>query len=158
MATGRLYGVTLEGAETAPITGHIIGVWLEGSEPSAGMGQLIEVWFEGEPAFIVAPFPTQQPVDPGVTVSLTGTVGAGPAADSWTFTQTDGVDVTLSGTGATRTFTAPGSFTGTTVKLSVTATAGEVESEPTVVEVPVLPQSTWVWDGENPSPMFITSI
>lgn len=83
-------------------TGHALAVRLEGSgwftEYQADATGLSITWADPYQAG------TDQTVDPWSTVTLTGT----PSGGSWS--QTSGPSVTLSGSGAVRTFTAPASM------------------------------------------------
>lgn len=82
--------------------------------------------------------PDQFDIEPLSTVTLTAT--ANTAVTTWAWTQTAGPAVTLSGTGATRTFTAPATQAGTTLTFSVTADASPADT----VDVEVLPHDVWV--------------
>lgn len=61
------------------------------------------------------------------TATVTATLAAGSAApDSWTWTQTSGPTVTLSGSGASRTFELPALMDGGTITIQATATKDSV--------------------------------
>lgn len=78
-------------------------------------------------------------------VTLTATIGGSVSA--WSWTQTAGPAVSLSGSGATRSFTAPALLAGAVLEFAVTATIGGVVSPPGAVAVTVLPHQWWVLDG-----------
>lgn len=86
--------------------------------------------------------PDQTGVEPWSTVTLDGSGSSDPDGSiaSYAWSQTAGPAVTLSGTGATRTFAAPGTLAGATLTFSLTVTdnAGATSTADTVT-VTVLP-------------------
>jgi hypothetical protein len=82
--------------------------------------------------------PDQVDVEPWTTVTLTGAVsGATVVSSSWT--QTAGTAVTLTGSGPTRTFTAPGTIAGDTLTFTYSATNPDGATSSDSVTVTVLP-------------------
>lgn len=73
-----------------------------------------------------------------VTASITGTVSA------WAWSQTAGPTVTLSGSGASRSFTAPATMDGAAITLQAIATIGGVDSPAGSVTVSVRAHQWWV--------------
>lgn len=90
-----------------------------------------------------------QSVEPGSSVTVTAVLSDASTADSYTWRQISGPAITLSGTGNSRTFTAPHAMppAGATVVLGVTATKSGVTSNETIANVVALPQVSWVWNG-----------
>lgn len=83
-------------------------------------------------------------VEAGSTVNLTATHTGGDAPDAWSWVQLSGTAVTLSGSGSTRSFTAPASYNGTTVAVGVTASKTGTAGPQDAITVNVLPQPMWV--------------
>lgn len=76
-------------------------------------------------------------VEPLSTVTLAAT--ANMAVTAWTWTQTGGPAVTLTGTGATRTFTAPANENGATLTFTASADGSPADT----VTIDVLPHDLW---------------
>jgi hypothetical protein len=74
--------------------------------------------------------------EPNQTVTLTA-VTTGGTPSSWIFTQTGGVTVTLSGTGASRTFVAPALADGTILDFEVTVTRAGAADATATLEISV---------------------
>lgn len=87
----------------------------------------------------------QANVDAYTTVTLTG---SGSDSDgtiaNYAWSQTDGPAVTLTGTGANRTFRAPATIDGTTLTFQLTVTDNGGATGTDSVDVAVLPHSTWL--------------
>lgn len=84
--------------------------------------------------------------DPYELVTVTATASLTP--DTWTWNQTSGMPVTLTGTGATRTFVSPGTLNGGDIVLMVTAARGGSTPATSSVRVSVLPHSGfWAYNG-----------
>lgn len=80
-------------------------------------------------------------VEPLSTVTLSAT--ANMAVTTWTWAQTGGPAVTLTGTGASRTFKAPANENGATLTFTVSADGSPTDT----VVVEVLPHDLWVLRG-----------
>lgn len=65
-----------------------------------------------------------------------------PPASVWVYRVISG-PVTLTGSGQSRTFTAPGTFDGTTVQIGVTAYNGPIASQERVATFTVKPWNSW---------------
>lgn len=97
----------------------------------------------------IASFTISTAGEPGSTATATATLApSSPVADSWTFTQTAGPAVALSGTGATRTFQIPyvPDATGADISISVTATAGGL-TDTALATAHALCHTFWWRDG-----------
>lgn len=77
--------------------------------------------------------------EPGLACTLTATHTAGAAPSSWSWSQISGPTVTLSGSGNTRTFTAPSSLTGATVVIGCTPTGSSLTGAQDTITVTVPP-------------------
>lgn len=125
---------------------------LEGSAPVVAKVRWGRSAMSGAAAVIVAALPDQT-VEPETTVTIAASLVGGSVADSWTFRPVPGAGRTtaigLSGSGATRTFTAPSAMppAGATVVIGVTATLDGVTSPERTCTITVLPQVSWVWNG-----------
>jgi len=80
-------------------------------------------------------------IEPFSTVTLSGSGTGGTLTYTWT--QTAGSTVSLSGSGATRTFTAPATLDGDTLTFSLVVNNGTTNSDPSTVNVSVLPHTIW---------------
>lgn len=76
-----------------------------------------------------------QAVESLSTVNLTATVSGSPSA--WAWTQTAGPAVTLSGSGASRSFTAPATVDGVLITIQAVATISGVDTPPGTVDISV---------------------
>lgn len=93
----------------------------------------------------LAPFAPLVDVEPQDVVSLTAVkFGGSTTPTGWAWRQVSGPAVTLVGTGATRTFTAPSSLTGAVVVLAVAGTIDGVPGPEQRVSVTVVPQLSWI--------------
>lgn len=125
---------------------------LEGSVPLVPKVRWGRSAVTGAAAVVVAALPDQT-VEPESTVTVAASLLGGGAADSWSFRPVPGSGRTtaigLSGSGATRTFTAPSAMppAGATVVIGVTATLDGVTSPERTCTITVLPQVSWVWNG-----------
>lgn len=90
--------------------------------------------------------PDQYAVEPWSTVTLTGAASTDDGTiTTYAWSQTAGPAVALSGTGATRTFTAPPSMDGSTQTFSLTVTDNTgLISTPDTVVVTVLPATEFM--------------
>lgn len=82
-------------------------------------------------------------IQPLTTGTITATLTGGGTADSWTFTQTGGPTVAFSGSGNSRTFTAPPTVEGTSVLIQVDATLGGVAADSILARFLVYPQQQY---------------
>lgn len=91
--------------------------------------------------------PDQSGVEPGVSVTLKGSV-AGGTATSYDWSQAAGTPVTLSGSGVTRTFVAPATTSDDSMLFAFTATdSGGTTSTPDTVTVTVLAATECIRSG-----------
>lgn len=96
---------------------------------------------------------TNSSVAAGAATTLTGTA-TGPTPTSWVWTQTAGPVVMLSGSGATRTFTAPTSQTNETITFSLQAYSNSIPSNLASLTVSVGAHKWWslknnAWNAFN---------
>lgn len=77
------------------------------------------------------------------TVTITGSLVTGQAADSWTFTQTGGPTVPLSGTGNVRTFTAPPTVDGTSILVQLDAVVDGTPADSIIARYLIYPQQKY---------------
>lgn len=84
---------------------------------------------------------TGRALEPFDTVTLSASASQPP--DSWLWEQTDGAAVTISGSGASRTFTAPATLNGTTLTFQVTAAKSGTTPAVAQVTYTVYPHTTW---------------
>jgi hypothetical protein len=97
---------------------------------------------------VVLPTAPVTVLGPGETTTVTAALADGTAADSWSWTQVSGAAVTLTGSGASRTFAGPSVMPPEdTVVISVTATKGGETSPPVQFSITILPQTVWTYDG-----------
>lgn len=95
---------------------------------------------------VVPPVVTLGPdvsAEPGTVVTLTATHTGGDAPDSWSWAQISGQAVTLTGSGATRQFTAPATYHGAAVAIGVTASKTGTSGPQDALTVSVPPQPLW---------------
>lgn len=88
----------------------------------------------------------QTNIEPLTTVTLTGHATGGDGGYIHTWTQTSGTTVTLSGVGATRTFTAPAAMTASTLVFQYGANDGS-DSDVDSLSVGVKKQFNWYASG-----------
>ena len=90
-------------------------------------------------------------VEPGSTVSLSAVLTEGGLSDVYTWRVVSGTSVSLSGTGASRTFIAPSVMppNGTSVVIGVTATKNGSTSAEVTATVSVPPQLRWTYSGST---------
>lgn len=82
-------------------------------------------------------------VEPKTVVTVTATHTGGTAPDGWAWRQISGPTVTLTGTGASRSFTAPSTFQGAAVVIGCTPAAGASVGTEDAITVNVTPQPMW---------------
>lgn len=144
----KSFTITTASLGTALLTGARIGKLITGEATTAAMNfddfrvttQTAALLPSGSPNVVptVSAGPDQTNVEPWATVTLTATAsdpdGTTPTV-SWA--QTAGSPaVTLAGTGASRTFEAPGTLAGTTLTFTATASDGSLTaSDPMTVTV-----------------------
>lgn len=103
----------------------------------------------GAAAVVVQPF-ADVTVEPESTVTITASLAGGGTADSWTFRRVSGPSVGILGSGATRTLTAPSTAppAGGVLVIGVQATLDGTTSPERLHTINLLPQVSWVWNGE----------
>lgn len=154
-AGNAVYVQSVKAATVAP-TGNAVLVYraTAATVPAAGNAVFVhslKTVVSGQ-APVVTAGTDQTSVEPWATVTLTATVSSGTAT-SYTWTQAGGTPVTLTGTGATRTFTAPPSADGSSLLFSLTAAnAAGLVSTPDTVVVSVLPVTEFAKVGGAWSP------
>lgn len=100
-----------------------------------------------------------QTVEPWSTVTLTGTeTDADSNVTTRAWTQVSGTAMTLAGTGATRTFTAPGTLAGITLTFRYTVTDSAAATGTDDVVITVLPASERVMIGGSWVPALMRTI
>lgn len=145
MPTLRLYKASL--TSTAPKL-RVYKAQLTGSATTFPKLRVYKVSATGSVAAGFNPFPDRT-VEPMEVVSITAIPLPGsPTIDTYAWRQVSGTSVTLSGTGATRTFTAPSVMPpGTTIVLGVQGTASGVTGPERLMTLTVVPQMIWTWNG-----------
>jgi hypothetical protein len=134
-------------AAAAPLPGNAVLVHAANANAVPPVGnavlvQAVKATQAGAPP--VANAGPDQSVEPWSTVSLTGAASTGTGL-TYAWSQTSGPAVTLSGSGATRTFAAPPTMAGTTHTFSLTVTDGTgLVSTADTVTVTVLPCTEFV--------------
>lgn len=135
-------GITLSNTATATLDAHRIGV-IAGSPTVTAYWDRIRVDDATSPG-IVAPDPVvanagadQTNIEPYSTVTLTGSATGGDSTYTYSWAQISGPSVTLSGTGASRTFTAPAGQSGSNLVFRLTADDG-ADSDTDDVTISVL--------------------
>lgn len=88
----------------------------------------------------------QDAVEPGTPITLDGSQSTG-SITGYTWTQTGGETVTLSGSGAQRTFEAPYVAGGSTLTFELEVTDGVDTSDPSEMTVDVEPPTEYGWDA-----------
>jgi hypothetical protein len=81
-------------------------------------------------------------VESQATVTITGSITGTP--DSWTWTQVAGTTVSLSGSGGSRSFTAPATINGETITIQAYATFGASDTPVGSVDINVRAHQWWV--------------
>lgn len=81
-------------------------------------------------------------VESQTPILLTASVAGSPSA--WVWTQTAGPTVTLTGSGSSRSFTAPATVDGTVITIQAVATISGVDTPPGSATFTVLPHQWWV--------------
>lgn len=104
--------------------------------------------------------PDQSNVEPYTTVTLSGAASADPdgTVASYVWSQTAGPAVTLSGSGASRTFTAPGTLAGVSLTFQLTVTDNSGATGTDTVQVAVLPAAERIMIGGTWQPARIVII
>lgn len=97
-----------------------------------------------------------QSVNPADTVTLSGSGTNSPTGYIWA--QISGTSVTLTGAGATRTFPAPPTATGTALIFSFTASNASGNSAADTIQVNVSPQIEWIASSSGWQATYITNL
>nr|WP_167405787.1 hypothetical protein [Sphaerisporangium cinnabarinum] len=147
MSKLRVHSAPLETPPRAPKL-RIHALSISGVAPLAPRLRIHGAAMTGPAAVLLSALPDQT-VEPESTVTIAASLVGGGSPDSWTFRRVSGPSVGISGTGATRTFTAPSAMppAGASVVIGVTATIGGVTSPERTCTITVLPQVSWVWTG-----------
>lgn len=145
MTTVSVLEVSVEAAATPTTRVNVLDVWLEARTTSLPTTvSVLEVWLEASSAGNQAPIARagadQVNVEPWSTVTLDGSASEDfdGTIVSYTWTQTAGPAVTLSGPGPARTFEAPGVLDTTTLTFQLVVNDGSQNSTPDTVNVTVL--------------------
>lgn len=146
MTVARVGALTVTSPVPAPLV-RLGAITVTGSTAGAPRVRLGAVAVSGTAAVIVVP-PPGRTLGPGESLVLTAALADGSAADTWSWRRVSGPTVTLVGAGASRTVVAPSVMPpGDTLVLGVTATVGAVVSVEQLVQIPLLPQLAWSYDG-----------
>jgi hypothetical protein len=94
---------------------------------------------------IVLPVTSNQTVESQAVVTLSATMAG--TVTAWSWTQTAGPAVVLTGTGDTRTFPAPADKDGLLLAFAVRATVDGYQSPPVTANVAVRPHQWWTFRG-----------
>lgn len=119
-------------------TTNIANLWLD--DMAVGTGDLIGPSASGGLPIVSAG--ANQTVDPGDTVTLTGTATNAPSSYQWT--QVSGPSVIMNGSGTSRTFAAPILPVANTLVFRFTATNASGTSTPDTVTINVAAHLNWV--------------
>jgi hypothetical protein len=111
--------------------------------PAASNSGGFMVTLRGVPALTSQPdLGPDRTVESRAAVTLTASIGGTPT--TWNWAQTAGPTVTLSGTGSSRTFTAPATYDGATLTFTAVASDGSSTSPAGSVNVDVRAHQWWV--------------
>lgn len=137
MALGRIFRASM--VEVGP-QARIYYATLDGQ--TLPRGRVLRATLEGTAKVLLETIPSPQQREPLETVSITAVLLSG-GTPTWTWRQISGPTVTLSGSGATRSFKAPATYTGLQVVLGVRATvAGQIGDE-SIIVINIPAQVTW---------------
>lgn len=118
--------------------GQLLDAYVE-AIPQGRKGQLLDAYLEAVGTTVQVQVIADTTVKALTAMTTTITLTGGGTADSYSFQQNSGPAVTLSGTGATRTWQAPGTLAGTIITLELSATLGGVTSPPVLVNYTIRP-------------------
>lgn len=137
----RIYGTSLTG--TSGVKLRVYATSLTGTAVTGAKLRVYATSLTGTVSALVTPLAAQTK-EPETAVTITASTVDGNAPDSWSWRQVSGPTVAFSGTGATRSFTAPSAMPpGATVVVGVRAIKGGVLSPEVTCTVTVLPQTEW---------------
>lgn len=148
MSTGRVYRAQMTG--TGPVKGRIYRAQLTGTEPIYPKGRVYRAQMTGTAGIGIVPF-TDLAVEPLTPLTLTATLAAGSATpSSYTWRVVSGSPVSIVGTGASVTVTAPactpgvgsGPIAAFTV-IGVRGTSGSVVSPEVTCRIDSPPHQWW---------------
>lgn len=148
MTTLRVHAASLAGASVTPKL-RVHGASVTGTVIATPKLRLFKASLAGVQAVLLAPIPAQS-AEPRATVSVTAAPASGTTTpDSYTWRQVSGPTVTLTGSGATRSFSAPSLMPGATalIVLGVKGTVSGADGPEVTVNIAVLPQTRWSWNG-----------
>lgn len=144
MAKGRTHRLALvEPPEMSK--GRLFRAALAGAPPTvvASRGRVHRAALGGVAAVALQPM-LDRTVEPLTIVNLTAVLSGGGAADTYAWRRVSGPAVTFFGTGADRSFRAPGLLPPVApIVIGVTATVDGVTSPERTVTITVLPQISW---------------
>lgn len=150
LPTGRVYSAGVAGtAPAAAPAARIYRAAVVGTVPATVRGRLYAARIVGTAAVILASIPDRT-VEPGSKVEITALLIGGTPALSYTWRQISGPPVTFTGTGHSRSFTAPSALDGVAIVVGVRATVGGTTSEESAVTITALPQIVWIRTDADP--------
>lgn len=147
MSALRTHRIALEDAPTMPRL-RVHGASFTGAAPVVPKLRIHGAGLAGAAAVVVNAL-APQVAEPESTVTVTGSLVGGGAADSWTFRPISGPSIGLTVAGASATFTAPSTKppSGAVVVVGVTATLDGTTSAEQTCTITLLPQVRWAWTG-----------
>lgn len=125
--------------------GQLLDAYVE-AIPQGRKGQLLDAYVEAIGTVVQVQTIADTTVKALTSITTTITLTGGGTADSYAFAQNSGPDVLTgaTGTGATRTWKAPGTAAGVVIQLELTATKDGSTSPPVVVNYTIRPcQLLW---------------
>lgn len=155
--TLRVYRVGLAEVATGPKL-RVYKAGLTGTTIVTPKLRVYRVGLTGELGLVVTPVADQSGILPETMVTVTAFLDGGGTADSWVYRQISGPPVTFSGTGPTRTLTAPSVMPPTATRdvvIGVRAVKGAVTSAERTFKITPLYQTDWYytgtgWRGQRP--------
>lgn len=144
MAKLRIYQMEVAGQPGTRLRVHEVAVLTGTTTRPPARLRVYGISVSGVP--IVLPVTSDQTVESRALVTLSATMAG--TVTAWSWTQTGGPAVVLSGTGDTRTFTAPATRDGANLTFGVRATVDGYTAPAVTATVVVRPHQWWVrWGG-----------